>query len=276
MDRNAMTDPTTAPGLVPPRPHGPRDERILEKMESLERIAAGVSHDMNNILSGIVTYPEVLLMRRDLDEKIRKALTLVQESGERASALIGDLTTITRDNRGNWEIFSLNALVQEYLISPEYRKLKLDPAHIAVKTRLGGNVPDIHASRMHVRKALMHLVANAAQSIGSNGEIIVSTAMRRLDRPLQGQWKIPPGLYALLSVTDSGGVPEVHVGHLFEPFYTRNVMGRKGSGLELPLVWHTLRDHSGGIVVTADAASARFDLYFPVARDKAGADPSLR
>jgi signal transduction histidine kinase len=243
------------------------DARIREKMESIELISAGVAHDMNNILSGIVTYPEVLLMRKDLDEKIRKALTVIQESGERVAALMGDLTTIARDNVLNRESISLNSMVREYLISPEHRKLQLAKANIALKTIFDDNLINITASRLHLRRSIMHLVANAAKAVGSNGQIIISTSRRTLDQPLKSYVTVVPGNYAVLTVTDTGGISDQDMDHIFDPFYTRKVMGRNGTGLELALVRQALQDHDGYAVVSGDAATARFDLYFPLTRE---------
>lgn len=244
-----------------------QDDRIREKMESLELIAAGVAHDMNNILSGIVTYPELMLMRKDLDEKIRKSLTVIQESGERVAALMGDLTTIARDNALNRESINLNSMVREYLISPEYRKLHLAQANILLKTIFDEDLININASRLHLRRSIMHLVANAAKSIGSNGQIVISTSRRTLDQPLKSYATVVPGDYAALTVTDTAGISDQDMDHIFDPFYIRKVMGRNGTGLELTLVRHTVQDHNGYAVVTGDAAIARFDLYFPLTQE---------
>jgi len=236
------------------------------KMEALEVVASGVAHDLNNILSGIVTYPELLLMRKDLDEKTRKALKVIRDSGERVAALIGDLTTIARNNASNREEISINSMVQEYLQSPDYRKLQLSQDGIALKLNLDSRLFTIDASRLHIRRSVMHLVANAAEAIGSNGQILISTANCLLGVPLRPYSEVKKGEYALLTVAHTGGISEQHIDRIFEPFYTRKVMGRKGTGLELTVVWYTAADHNGYAVVTGDTTSTRFDLYFPRTR----------
>lgn len=247
-----------------------KEKRIRCKMESLEHIAASVAHDMNNMLSGIVTYPEVLMMRKGLDEKTRKALKLIQESGERVAALIGDLTTIARDNALNWESINLNTMVQEFLISPECRRLQLPQAGIALKTCLAPGLSHIDGSRLHIRRSIMHLVSNAADAIGQNGEITLTTTMRTIDKTLTGDSEITPGDYVVLSVADTGGIPEEHISRIFEPFYTRKMMGRNGTGLELVVVWHTVSDHNGYVFVSGNAAAACFEMLFPKGRMRPG------
>jgi signal transduction histidine kinase len=235
-------------------------------MESLELIASCVAHDINNLFSGIVTYPELLLMRKGLDEKTCKALKLIQESGERAAALIGDLTTIARDNALNRESICLNSMVQEYLISPEYRKLQLSQAGITLRTTLEADLFNIDVSRLHIRRSIMHLVSYAAHAIGSNGQITISTARRSLDQPLKSYADVKPGEYAVLSVSDTGGIQEQDIDRIFEPFYTRKMFGRNGTGLELAVVWHTVADHNGYVLVNGSPAAACIEMYFPKGR----------
>jgi len=233
-----------------------------KKMEALGLLAGGVAHDLNNILSGIVSYPELLLMKKGLDPKTRKALKVIQESGERAAAVVNDLTTISRGIASNKEVLSLNTVVKEYLISPEFDKLKLKNANIEVRTDLSPDLFNIEASRLHVRKSIMNLVINAAEAIETNGRITISTANRRVDRPPHDA---KAGMYAVLSISDNGiGVSEEEVDRIFEPFYTKKVLGRSGTGLGLTVVWNTVQDHNGYVRVTSEQNRTCFDMYFPI------------
>ena len=239
-----------------------------EKMEALGLLAGGVAHDLNNILSGIVSYPELLLMRKGLDEKTRKALKVIQASGERAAAVVNDLTTISRGIASNKEVSNLNSIVKEFLISPEFLKLKLVDANIRLKTDLNPDLFNIDASRLHVRKSIMNLVTNAAEAIETKGRIVISTANRYLDRPLRAYNDVRVGEYAVLSISDTGrGVSNEEIDRIFEPFYTKKVMGRSGTGLGLTVVWNTVQDHNGYVVVTSNPEGTRFDVYFPITRE---------
>jgi two-component system cell cycle sensor histidine kinase/response regulator CckA len=238
-----------------------------KKMEALGLLAGGVAHDLNNILSGIVSYPELLLMRKNLDQKTRKALKVIQESGERAAAVVNDLTTISRGIASTREVLSLNSIVKEYLISPEFQRLKLKESNISLKTDLNPDLFNIEASRLHVRKSIMNLITNACEAIGADGEIRVSTQNIYLDHPLKAYDNVKTGDYAVLSVSDNGGgVSDDEIDRIFEPFYTKKVMGRSGTGLGLTVVWNTVQDHNGYVKVSSNSEQTRFDMYFPITR----------
>ncbi len=89
-------------------------------MEALGTLAGGVAHDLNNILSGIVSYPELLLMDIPLDSPQRKPILTIQKSGERAAAIVQDLLTLARRGVVNTNVVNLNSIITEYLKSPEY------------------------------------------------------------------------------------------------------------------------------------------------------------
>ncbi|MCP4366622.1 MAG: PAS domain S-box protein, partial [Deltaproteobacteria bacterium] len=95
-----------------------------KKMESLGLLAGGVAHDLNNVLSGIVSYPELILMDLPEDSKFRKRIETIQESGQRAAAIVQDLLTVARGVATTKEALNLNELIGDYLHSPEFKKLK--------------------------------------------------------------------------------------------------------------------------------------------------------
>ena len=239
-----------------------------QKMEALGLLAGGVAHDLNNILSGIVSYPELLLMREGLDKKTRKALKTIQESGERAAAVVNDLTTISRGIASNREALSLNSIVDEYLKSPEFYKLQTVHPDVCVETNLEPDLFNINASRLHIRKSIMNLVTNAYEAIETKGEIVISTRNCYLDQPLRAYSDVQIGEYAVLSISDTGGgISREEIDRIFEPFYTKKVMGRSGTGLGLTVVWNTVQDHAGYIVVSSEGGGTRFDLYFSITRE---------
>lgn len=239
-----------------------------KKMEALGLLAGGVAHDLNNILSGIVSYPELLLMREGLDDKMRKALKTIQESGERAAAVVNDLTTISRGVASNREVLSLSTVVKEYLLSPEFQKLKTAYPDIQIQTDLEQELFNINGSRLHIRKSIMNLVTNASEAIETNGDIVISTRNCYLDRPLRAYSDVQIGEYAVLSISDNGGgISKEEIDRIFEPFYTKKEMGRSGTGLGLTVVWNTVQDHSGYIVVTSEMGRTQFDLYFLITRE---------
>jgi PAS domain S-box-containing protein len=239
-----------------------------QKMESLGLLAGGVAHDLNNVLSGIVSYPELLLMNLPDGSKLRKPLKTIMDSGIRAAAIVQDLLTIARGVVITKEALKLNDLVADYFDSPEFKKLKQFYPEVTFKTHLADDLLNIEASDVHIRKVLMNLVANAAEAVGKKGNVSVSTDNRFLDRPLNGYEEIDAGEYVVFSVADDGpGISVKDLKRVFEPFYTKKKMGRSGTGLGLSVVWNVMRDHKGNINVKSDGDGTFFELYFPITRD---------
>ncbi|CAB1082884.1 hypothetical protein D1AOALGA4SA_10476 [Olavius algarvensis Delta 1 endosymbiont] len=239
------------------------------KMESLGLLAGGVAHDLNNVLSGIVSYPELILPDLPKASKLRKPIETMQESGHRAAAIVHDLLTVARGVATSKEPLNLNDLIDDYLHSPEFSRLKQFHPTITVKTNLDTDLFNISGSHLHVRKVVMNLVSNASEAIEGRGNVIISTMNRYVDRPLRGYDYVDIGEYAHLSVSDDGsGISSDDLERIFEPFYTKKVMGRSGTGLGLAVVWNVMQDHQGYIDVNSDENGTTFEVYFPITRDE--------
>ena len=240
-----------------------------KKMESLGLLAGGVAHDLNNVLSGIVSYPELILMDLPEDSKLRNPIETIQESGHRATAIVQDLLTVARGVATTKEVLNLNDLIGDYLHSPEFNKLKQFYPTATVKANLNTDLFNISGSQVHIRKMVANLVSNAAEAIEGTGTVNLSTVNRYVDRPLKGYDDVKIGEYVVLSVSDDGsGISSNDLERIFEPFYTKKIMGRSGTGLGLAVVWNTVQDHKGYIDVTSDEDGTTFKLYFPITRDE--------
>jgi PAS domain S-box-containing protein len=241
-----------------------------QKMEALGTLAGGVAHDLNNILSGIVSYPELLLMDIPQDSPLRKPILTIQKSGERAAAIVQDLLTLARRGVVTTNVLNLNAIISDYLKSPELENLRMNHPNVHIKTDFETDLLNILGSPVHLSKTIMNLVTNAAEAIPDSGEIIISTKNRYIDRLLSGFDKIKEGDYVVLSVRDTGiGIPSEDLERIFEPFYTKKVMGKSGTGLGMAVVWGTVKDHKGYIDVrSAGGKGTEFTLYFPVVRQE--------
>jgi len=239
------------------------------KMESLGLMAGGVAHDLNNILSGIVSYPELLLMDLPEDSPLRKPILTIHESGQRAAEVVSDLLTIARGVAIGKEIIQINRIVTEYLASAEHLKLQQNHPSVLFKALTDAHVLNMRGSPVHLKKVVMNLVANAAEAISERGTVTISTLNRYLDEPLRGYDKVHMGEYVVLRVSDDGcGVSPENMERIFEPFYTKKVMGRSGTGLGLAVVWNTVQDHNGYVNVGSDDNGTVFELYFPVTREE--------
>ncbi len=240
-----------------------------QKMESLGLLAGGVAHDLNNILSGIVSYPELILMDLPSDSNLRKPIETMQEAGNRAAAIVEDLLTIARGVAISKEILNINGLVNDYLKSPEFHKLIQFHPSVTVHTDLDANLLNIKGSHSHIRKVIMNLVSNASEAIQSSGTVSLSTRNIYIDKPLKGYEDVNIDEYAVLSVTDDGaGIPANEIERIFEPFYTKKTMGRSGTGLGLAVVWNVIQDHEGYIDVRSDDNCTTFRLFFPISREE--------
>ena len=240
------------------------------KMEALGLLAGGVAHDLNNILSGIVSYPELLLCEEALRPEHRRAIQTIRKAGLRAAAVVEDLLTMARGVASPREILNLNEIVREYLASPEHLELLRIHNGVRVETDMETRLLDIKASGIHVTKALMNLVSNAVEATKnrSSARILIRTENTYIDRPLKAYSDVEVGEYVVLTVSDTGGgISEQDIERIFEPFYARKAMGRSGTGLGLTIVWNTVKDHNGYIDLMTGHEGTTFKLYFPVSRE---------
>ncbi len=236
-----------------------------QKMEALGLLAGGVAHDLNNVLSGIVSYPDMMLIRLPADSDLRKPLGLIRDSGQKAAAIVQDLLTLARRGVTSMEIVNFNDLVEQYLQTPEFLKLQSYHPLVSFRVDKQDRLPNIKASAVHMKKTLMNLVSNAAEALPEGGQVHISTRNRHLDIPLKGYADVNAGEYVVLGVEDNGsGIQEEDLARIFEPFFTKKKMGRSGTGLGLAVVWGTVHDHNGYIHVSSTPGrGTRIELYLP-------------
>jgi PAS domain S-box-containing protein len=236
-----------------------------EKMQAIGLLAGGVAHDLNNILAGVVGYPELLLLGLPKDSNIRKPLEAILESGQKAATVVADLLTVARGVAATKTAHNLHTLVCEYLDSLECHNLKSLYPQITFKLQLDAKQKAINCSSVHIQKCLMNLATNAAESIKGKGIVRISSSNKTILNQEKSAESLKDGEYVVLSVQDTGtGISPKDLDHIFEPFYTRKIMGRSGTGLGLAVVWNTVHDHNGKIHVESSGEGTVFRLYFPV------------
>jgi PAS domain S-box-containing protein len=240
-----------------------------EKMEAIGTLAGGVAHDLNNVLSGIVSYPDLLLIDLPEDSPLRKAILTMQSAGKKAVAIVQDLLTMARRGVVIADVVNLNDIISNYLKSLEYKNLLSFHPGVEVKTKLEADLPNLSGSSVHLSKIVMNLVSNAAEAMPLGGKIFISTENRYVDRPPSGYDSVEEGFYVVLTVSDPGaGISPKDIKRIFEPFYTKKVMGRSGTGLGMAVVWGTVKDHNGYIdVQSAETKGTTFTLYFPATQE---------
>jgi PAS domain S-box-containing protein len=241
-----------------------------EKMKALGLLAGGVAHDLNNVLSGIVGYPELLLLEIPEESHLRKPIMVIKESGLKAAAIVQDLLTLARSDVAVMEVVNLNDIIDDYLKSAEYTKMmSFHPATELIFEK-GSDLLNINGSPFNLLKAVMNLVTNAAEATKDGGLIRLVTKNMYLEHPIRGFDAYREGDYVLLSVSDNGvGIPKHDIERIFEPFYSKKEMGRSGTGLGMTVIWGTVNDHKGHIdIVSEEGKGTTLKLYFPATRMK--------
>ncbi|WP_456386922.1 PAS domain S-box protein [Desulfolithobacter sp.] len=239
----------------------------VKKMEAIALMAGGVAHDLNNILSGIVSYPELLLNQLPRDSELYAPLESIQRAGQRAAAVVDDLLTVARGAAGVRKVVDVNDLIREYFDSPEHRQIRERFPGVRFHVQLATKPLVISCSPVHVSKSLMNLVLNAAEAVDVTGSVVVSTGSRYVGGH-EVDASLGEGEYVVIRVQDSGsGIAPEDRERIFEPFYTRKVMGKSGTGLGLAVVWNTVQDHGGSVVVESTDQGACFSLYFPASNE---------
>ncbi|MCX5819264.1 MAG: PAS domain S-box protein [Deltaproteobacteria bacterium] len=248
--------------------------RRAEKMEALGTLAGGVAHDLNNVLGVLVGYSELLMMEIPEGRPLRSYVSDILQSSERAAAIIQDLLTLARRGVAVSKVVNLNDIVSACLDMPEFEKLKGYHPCVTFNCTLGKDLLNVKGSPIHLNKTVMNLVSNAAEAIADRGEVAIVTENRYLDKPIRGYDEMRSGEYATMRVSDTGrGISTEDMGKIFEPFYTKKVMGRSGTGLGLAVVWGTVKDHDGYIDVESDeGAGSTFTIYLPITREGLAVD----
>ena len=247
------------------------EERLnrAEKMEILGRLAGGVAHDLNNVLGVLVGYSELLTEKLPVEGPLIRYANNIHQSSLRGAAIIQDLLTLARRGVTVSEVVDLNRVIFTYLKTPEFEKLKSYHQNVKIWTDLEDGLLNIKGSPVHLSKTIMNLVSNAAEAVTDQGEVTIKTENRYLDCPLHGYDEMQEGDYVVLTVSDTGdGISADDISKIFEPFYTKKVMGRSGTGLGLAVVWGTVKDHNGYIdVQSTEGKGSTFSLYFPATRE---------
>jgi len=249
--------------------------RRAEKMEALGQLAGGVAHDLNNVLGVLSGYSELLLAEIPEGQKARRHVEKILQSTEKGAAIIQDLLTLARRGVLSEEVIQVNDIISGFTRTPAFENIRDYHPGVSFRMDCDPNLLNIKGSPVHLEKTLMNLVSNAAESISGEGEVVIRTENRYLDKAVVGYDEVREGDYVVLSVSDTGtGISDEHREKIFEPFYTKKAMGRSGTGLGLTIVWGTVKDHNGYIDVSSRVGEGTtFTLYFPATRDEQTAPP---
>jgi signal transduction histidine kinase len=238
-----------------------------QKMEAVAILAGSVAHDLNNILAGLVSYPELLLATLPPDSAMYKPLQTVHRAGQRAAVLVRDLLTLSRKGVRSEEKVNLATVVRDYLDSLECADLLQRHPTVRILLEADDQPLILQGSPTHLGNVVMNLVINAAEAMPQGGTITVRLTTTSLKNQPPGFLAWRAGDYAVLEVVDSGvGIPADATGRVFDPFFSRKKAGQSGTGLGLAIVWSTVLDHQGQITVdSCEGQGTTFRILLPLA-----------
>ncbi len=238
-----------------------------EKMAAVGMTAGGVAHELNNLLAGIVSYPELLLTSLPETSEIRSQVEAILASGSKAAALVADLQTLAQGTIREKRRIRLEELIEEYLDSKVYAQLAKEVPAVEITTRFATENEYILVSPPHIRKMVETLVGNAAEAAGAGGRVRISTGTKTSHAGVAASGEEMVDRLLVLTVADNGPrIPRENLKHIFEPFFARQVVGQRGTGLGLTVAWNVVNEHGGSITVDSDDEGTVFTVTFPIAQ----------
>jgi len=239
-----------------------RQVQVSQRLESVGQLAAGIAHDFNNILTAISGNTKLALSELSAEHPARENLSEIEKGSSRATKLVRQILTFSRQDGPKRETVKLTRVVEEAL-----KLLRAGlPAKIEIRTQFDEGLPDVAADSTQIHQIVMNIGTNAAHAMEEHGgtlqvcieDVHVDASFARANPDLH------EGKYALLSVSDSGcGMERAVLERIFEPFYTTKPKG-EGTGLGLSVVHGIMKTHGGTITVNSEVGKGTvFQLYFP-------------
>lgn len=236
-----------------------------QKMESIGRLAGGISHDLNNLLSPIIGYSEILLGDLPPDDERYKTVEEIHHAGIRARELIRQLLAFSRKQTLKYKSLNINRVLKDF------KKLlrRTIKENITFSLHTAADIGYINADISQIEQVVMNLAVNAADAMPEGGTLTLETEMVRVDEKTMEELGLKEsGPYVMLAISDTGcGMDSETVTHIFDPFFTTK--GELGTGLGLATVYGIIKQHGGNITVESEPGEGTvFRIYLPVS-DKA-------
>ncbi len=244
---------------VTERLHLEEQLRNAQQLEAIGRLAGGVAHDFNNILSIIMGHAELLLVS-GVDQRSRNGLEQMRRAAERAASLTQQLLAFSRKQVLQPKVLDLNEKVADV----EKMLARVIGEDIELIARLHPSLKPVKADPSQVEQVLINLAVNARDAMPHGGKLAMETSNLELGVEEARDLELPPGPYVMLKVSDTGtGMDPATLAHVFEPFFTTKAMG-KGTGLGLSTVYGIVKQSGGGIQATSELGrGTEFRLYLP-------------
>jgi len=238
-----------------------------QKMESIGRLAGGVAHDFNNILSGVMGYASMLRAEMGSHSPFARQLEAIEQSAARASDLTHQLLAFARGGAPDLQSVNLGNVIAKTM---KLVSSSLDPNH-NMTCDMTDDLDTVMADPTQLQQVIMNLCLNARDALGDTGEIHISATNAIVNSDLAERLQLPRrGACVRLSVEDNGcGVQPDVIQNMFDPFFSTKKHD-KAYGLGLSVVYGIVQNHEGGILVESEPGQGtRIDVYLPSAGAKA-------
>ncbi len=239
--------------------HRASETKLLqsEKQASIGRLAAGVAHEINNPLTGVLTFTHLLLKRKDLDEEMREDLTTIAISTERVREIVKGLLDFSRQTEMRPQLVDINELIKHTITLVGNQALVKG---VMLCFHPQENLPKRTVDKNQMESVLINILINAIDSTPKGGHIVVTTSTG-----LPGEIKPYPKKGIEISIADTGsGIPPEHLNKLFDPFFTTKEVG-KGTGLGLAVSYGIIEKHGGTIRVKSKVGEgSTFIIWLPL------------
>lgn len=218
-----------------------------EKLSALGRMAAGIAHEINNPLAGILLFSTNMLKKTPPEGPIREGLDVIVQESQRCKSIIQDLLEFSRDKDPTKMPAKINDIIEKALniLNNEFRL-----NHIAVETDLSDNLPAIPMDAHLMQQVLVNLLLNAIEAIEEKGTVTIRSVMT------------PDRNYQKVEIEDTGrGIPKAHAGKIFDPFFSTK---KSGTGLGLAVSYGIVQKHNGQIDMSSEPGKGtRFTIAIP-------------
>ena len=232
-----------------------------QKMEAVGKLATGVAHNFNNLLTAITGYGELLLAKLPADSDLRPDVEEIDRAGKRAAEVASGLLRFSRRGRDKHERLDLNVMIREM----ETLLRQVIRSNIEITTVLADDLDRVTNNQSLIEQVIVNLILNSSDAMPDGGKLTIETANLRLAEPrfLRSDLSLPAGNYVSLAVRDSGiGMDEETQARIFEPFYSTK--GPDGTGLGLSTVFGIVTESEGGILVeSAPGLGSTFTVLLP-------------
>ena len=233
-----------------------------QKMEAIGQLAGGIAHDFNNILTAIMGYSSIILLRMEKGSPLRHFVEQVLASAERASELTNGLLAFSRRQVLHAKPIDLCGIVRGL----EKMLARLVPEDIDFRTTVAEGVLFVMADKVQIEQVLMNLVTNAKDAMPTGGALTIKISPSFMeDSFVHTHGFGEPGHYACITVVDTGqGMDEETRKRIFEPFFTTKEVG-KGTGLGMSIIYGIIQQHKGYISVYSEKGiGTTFNIYLPL------------